>query len=60
MDDSGYTKPVTPTGQYFLEVAFHCYAKSFAFPAMNNCELYLVYIYSLLLISLRNLLYNSL
>ena len=45
MDDSGYTKPVTPTGQYFLEVAFHCYAKSFAFSAMNNCELYLVYIY---------------
>ena len=47
MDDSGYTKPVTPTGQYFLEVAFHSYAKSFAFSAMNNCELYLVYIYSL-------------
>ena len=35
-------------------------AKSFAFSAMNNCELYLAYIYSpFSLISLRNLLYNS-
>ena len=26
MDDSGYTKPVTPTGQYFLEVLYMYYS----------------------------------
>ena len=37
------------------------YAKSFAFSVMNNCELYLAYIYTVrfLLTTLRNLLYNS-
>ena len=36
MDDSGFTKPVTPTGQYFLEVKCYILAAVHSLNPLNG------------------------